>query len=448
MEKEKRTRGITDVLLILVITILAGTVLILACGASPMEAYGLFFRGIFGTPAGFAEIFVKACPLILTGLGCAVAYRTGFFNIGAEGQFYVGAMATTIVALNWTAVPGIPRIILSLVIGFLAGGVWALIAAVCKAKFNISEIIVTIMLNYIAINFLGYAVPLMYGGIGETIAEKSGILNIGMEGVMLSGAFFSFAGAWYSGNLFVGLLCGMAGGLIVSLLHGLLSITLIQNQSVSGLAINMLMLGVTSFLFKLMSNGQGYQQIETFPNIAVPGLSKIPLIGDAFFNCDFLTYILYVLLILTWIFYKKTNLGLSFMAVGEHPRAAESAGIQVKKYRWIVMVFNGILGGIGGAYLVLVQLGVFTENMISGRGYIALATVILGRYTPFGMFGAALLFGAANALQIRLQTIGVSISPFLLAILPYALTLIAMLGAAGKNSEPEALAKPYVKGSR
>ena len=126
------------------------------------------------------------------------------------------------------------------------------------------------------------AVPLMYGGIGETIAEKSGILNIGMEGVMLSGAFFSFAGAWYSGNLFVGLLCGMAGGLVVSLLHGLLSITLIQNQSVSGLAINMLMLGVTSFLFKLMSNGQGYQQIETFPNIAIPGLSKIPLIGDAF----------------------------------------------------------------------------------------------------------------------------------------------------------------------
>ena len=112
------------------------------------------------------------------------------------------------------------------------------------------------------------------------------------------------------------------------------------------------------------------------------------------------------------------------------------------------MAFNGLLGGIGGAYLVLVQLGVFTENMISGRGYIALATVILGRYTPFGMFGAALLFGAANALQIRLQTIGVSISPFLLAILPYALTLIAMLGAAGKSSEPEALSKPYIKGSR
>ena len=292
------------------------------------------------------------------------------------------------------------------------------------------------------------AMPLMYGGLGETIAEKSGILNIGMEGVMLAGSFFSFAGAWYSKSLIVGLLCGILGGMAVSLLHGFLSITLSQNQSVSGLALNMLMLGVTSFLFKLMSDGQNYQQIETFNNLPIPGLSKIPLIGEAFFSCDILTYALYVLLILTWLFYKKTNLGLSFMAIGEHPQAAESAGIPVNKYRWIVMVVNGILGGIGGAYLILVQLGVFTENMISGRGYIALATVILGRYTPFGMFGAALLFGGANALQIRLQTIGVSISPFLLAILPYALTLIAMLSAIGKNTEPEALSKPYVKGAR
>lgn len=158
MEKEKRIRGLADTLLILLITIVTGTILIMACGADPAEAYSLFFRGIFGTPAAFAEFFVKACPLILTGLGCAVAYRTGFFNIGAEGQFYVGAMATTIVALNWNALPGISRIIAALVVGFLAGGVWALLAAICKAKFNISEIIVTIMMNYIAINFLGYAV--------------------------------------------------------------------------------------------------------------------------------------------------------------------------------------------------------------------------------------------------------------------------------------------------
>lgn len=292
------------------------------------------------------------------------------------------------------------------------------------------------------------AVPLMYGGIGETIAEKSGILNIGMEGVMLSGAFFSFAGAWYSGNLFVGLLAGMLGGLVVSLLHGLLSITLVQNQSVSGLAINMLMLGVTSFLFKLMSDGQGYQQIETFPNIAIPGLSKIPLIGEAFFNCDFLTYLIYILLIFTWIFYKKTNPGLAFAAVGEHPQAAESAGIPVKKYRWVVMVFNGLLGGIGGAYLVLVQLGVFTENMISGRGYIALATLTLDAIHLLECLEQ--LFCSVQLMHYRFvfRLLVFPFLHFLLAILPYALTLIAMLGAAGKSSEPEALSKPYIKGAR
>lgn len=292
------------------------------------------------------------------------------------------------------------------------------------------------------------AVPLIYGGLGETISEKSGILNIGIEGVMLSGAFFSFAGAWYSGSLFVGLICGMLGGVMVSALHALLTIKLAKDQSVSGLALNMLMLGVTSFLFKLMSNGQGYQQIKTLPTLKIPLLSKIPLVGEAFFSCDILTYIVYVLLILTLLFYKKTNLGLSFAAVGENPHAAESAGIPVHKYQWISMLFNGILGGVGGAYLVLAQLGVFTEDMISGRGYIALATVILGRYTPMGMFGASLLFGAANALQIRLQTIGVPVSPYLLALLPYVMTLIALLGAIGKNSQPEALTKPYIKGSR
>ncbi len=292
------------------------------------------------------------------------------------------------------------------------------------------------------------AVPLMYGGLGETYAEKSGILNIGMEGVMLSGAFFSFASAWYSGSLVIGLIGGILGGLAVSLVHGLLSIPLAQNQSVSGLALNMLMLGVTSFLYKLMCLQGGHMQIDTLSSIPVPILSDIPLIGRAFFNCDILTYLLYILVIFTFIFYRRTNLGLSLMAIGEHPQAAESAGIPVNRNRWIVMIINGILGGIGGAYLVLVQLGVFTEDMISGRGYIALATVILGRYTPFGMFGAALLFGAADALQIRLQTVGISISPYLLAILPYALTLLAMLGAIGKSSQPEALSKPYVKGSR
>ena len=153
-----RKQTLMDVLTILLLTLVISALLIVACGASPAEAAGLFVKGIFGTKSSFAEIFVKACPLILTGLGCAVAFRTGFFNIGAEGQFYVGALAATMVALGLPQVPGVVRIVLCFVAAFVCGGLWALIAAVFKTRFNISEIIVTIMLNYIVINFLGYAV--------------------------------------------------------------------------------------------------------------------------------------------------------------------------------------------------------------------------------------------------------------------------------------------------
>lgn len=153
-----RKQTLLDVLTILLLTLVISALLIVACGASPAEAAGLFVKGIFGTKSSLAEIFVKACPLILTGLGCAVAFRTGFFNIGAEGQFYVGALAATLVALGLPQVPGVVRIVLCFVAAFVCGGLWALIAAVFKTRFNISEIIVTIMLNYIVINFLGYAV--------------------------------------------------------------------------------------------------------------------------------------------------------------------------------------------------------------------------------------------------------------------------------------------------
>ena len=153
-----RKQTLLDVLTIFLLTLVISALLIVACGASPVEAASLFVKGIFGTKSSFAEIFVKACPLILTGLGCAVAFRTGFFNIGAEGQFYVGALAATMVALGLPQVPGVVRIVLCFVAAFVCGGLWALIAAVFKTRFNISEIIVTIMLNYIVINFLGYAV--------------------------------------------------------------------------------------------------------------------------------------------------------------------------------------------------------------------------------------------------------------------------------------------------
>ena len=156
-QQKNRWPKVAEGLAIFAVTALVGTGLILLCGANPLTAVQLFLRGIFGTFSSFAEVFVKACPLILTGLGCAIAFRTGFFNIGAEGQFYMGAMGATVVSLFLPEVPGVLRVALSLGVGFVCGGLWALIAAVLKARFNISEIIVTIMLNYIAISFLGYA---------------------------------------------------------------------------------------------------------------------------------------------------------------------------------------------------------------------------------------------------------------------------------------------------
>lgn len=292
------------------------------------------------------------------------------------------------------------------------------------------------------------AVPLAYAGLGETISEKGGILNIGMEGVMLSGAFFSFAGTFFSGSILIGLLSGMAGGAAVSMIHGILSIKLSKDQSVSGIAINIFIMGVTSFLYKLMSGGQSYQQIEPLSRIRIPILADIPLIGSALFHQDILTYLMYFLVMGVSWFYKRTNKGLSFAAIGENPRSADSAGIPVHKYQYISMILNGVLGGMGGAYLVLVQVGNFSENMTSGRGYIALAAVILGRYVPAGMLGAAFLFGSANALQIRLQAIGVPLPSQALSMLPYLITLAALMGSIGKNHAPEGLGKPYVRGAR
>ncbi len=291
------------------------------------------------------------------------------------------------------------------------------------------------------------AVPLAYAGMGELISEKSGILNIGMEAVMLCGACFSFIGAVMSGNMMVGLLCGMLGGVLISMIHAVLSIHLAKNQSVSGISLNMFALGLTSFLYKLAGSGD-YKHLELLKRFKIPVLGEIPLLGYVFFEQDVLTYILYVVVILVAWFYRKTALGLAFAAIGENPGSADSAGIPVHKYQYIAMLLNGILGGIGGANLVLVQVGNFTENMTSGRGYIALATVILGRYTPFGVMGSALLFGAANALQIRLQAIGVPLPSQALAMLPYIIALVALIGAIGKNHEPESLAKPYIRGAR
>ena len=292
------------------------------------------------------------------------------------------------------------------------------------------------------------AVPLFFAGLGEMVSEKSGVLNIGMEGVMLCGAFFSFAVAYYTGSLFAGLLGGMLAGMLVGMLHALLCVKGKQNQTVSGLAINMIGLGITSYLYKLMCNQNSHMQIDILPQLNVPCLSNIPVIGPAFFQQDILAYVAYLLLIGAFIFYRFTRTGLNMAAIGEKPMAADAAGIQVERKQWIACAVNGLLGGAGGAYMILAQLGLFADNMTAGRGYIALAVVILGRYCPGGVFLASLLFGVANGAQIRLQALGSTLPMQLLAMLPYVITLVALLITSGRSREPESLAKPYIRGGR
>lgn len=293
------------------------------------------------------------------------------------------------------------------------------------------------------------AVPLIFAGLGETFSEKAGILNIGVEAIMLSGAFFSFAATYMTGNLWVGVIGGMIGGMIVSLIHAVFSVYLRKDQTVTGIALNMFMLGATSFMFKvLVSSNLDFPQISTFDKIAIPFLCDIPVIGPAFFNQDIIVYVSYALIILSTIFLYGTTWGLSLTAVGEHPRAADTVGIKVYTTRYLAAMVNGILGGLGGAYLTLVQLGVFMENVTSGRGYIALAVVIFGRRHPIGVFLAALLFGAADAFQFRLQAIGIQLPSQYLTMLPYVVTLVVLLFSAKGSSDPESLGKPYISDVR
>lgn len=293
------------------------------------------------------------------------------------------------------------------------------------------------------------ATPLTLAGLGETISEKSGVINIGVEAIMLSGAFFSFLTVFATGNHFLGLLAGMAGGAAVSMVHAVVSLRCKANQTIVGLALNFLILGLTSFLF-LKSFGQTtiLPSIAVIKPIQIPILSRIPILGQALFHQDIFVYLAIALVIGLSVFFYKTEWGVSLHAVGEHPRAADTAGLQVNTIRYLACLANGLLGGMGGAYLVLVKLGFFMENLTAGKGYIALVTVILGRRNPWGVMGAALVVGAAEALQIRLQTMGIPIPSQVFSMFPYVVTIVVLLFSIGKSSDPSALGVPYERDKR
>jgi len=291
------------------------------------------------------------------------------------------------------------------------------------------------------------ATPLTLAGLGETFSEKSGILNIGLEGIMLSGAFFSFITAYYTQSIALGIVGGCLGGIFISLIHGYLSIRMGVDQTISGLALNFFSLGLTSFFF-LMAFGKttDLPECPVILSLPIPLLKDIPVIGTALFRQDPFVYGMLVLVAVSYIVLQKTEWGVNIHAIGEHPKAAGAAGIDVHRIRYGAALVNGLFGGLAGSYLTLALLGFFMENITSGKGYIALVVVILGRRHPVGVFLAAILVGVAEALQVRLQTMGTGIPSQAFNMFPYLITVLVLFISIGKNRTPAALGKPYRQG--
>ncbi|HET8742799.1 MAG TPA: ABC transporter permease [Gaiella sp.] len=292
---------------------------------------------------------------------------------------------------------------------------------------------------------LRYATPLIFAAIGGMFSERSGVVNIGLEGMMLTGAFFGILAADKLDSWFLGLLLAIVSGGAMALLHAIWSVHLRADQIISGFAINFLALGLTGYLFIDIYGQEGTPtDIPSIPAVHLSFIDGIPFFGDIFGNLNLMIWIALILIPLSWFVLFKTPLGLRVRAVGEHPRAADTVGIDVYAIRYGAVIASGMLAAAGGAFLSIGFVNSFNENMTAGRGFIALAAMIFGNWKPFGAAAACLLFGFSSALAQRLPEYSDS-AAVLFQALPYVLTLIAVAGVIGRSIPPAADGKPYQK---
>jgi general nucleoside transport system permease protein len=291
------------------------------------------------------------------------------------------------------------------------------------------------------------SIPIMLGALTGVICSTSGVINIAIEGQLLLGAFCAAIATSVTGSLWLGLVCGALAGSLVGALLAVFAIAYAVNQVVLGVVLNTLVLGLTGYLYNaiMVPYGNTINNPSTFGPWKVPGLGDIPIIGPVFFDSNVFLYLTYVILALTQIGLARTRWGLRTRAVGEHPVAADTVGIRVLATRYRNVIIAGLIAGIGGAYFTIGSVGSFGVDMSSGEGYIALAAMIFGRYTPFGAVGAALLFGFTTQLQSILSSINVPIQSNLLLLTPYVVTIIVVAGLVGKVRGPKAEGIPYVK---
>jgi general nucleoside transport system permease protein len=278
------------------------------------------------------------------------------------------------------------------------------------------------------------ATPLLLAALGETLVERAGVINIGLEGVLLMGAFCGMIGCYFTGSPLVGILLGGISGLLLTLLFAILTIGFNTDQIVVGVSINLLAVGLTGVLYRGVFGVTGQAlTVTTLTPFSLPLLSSIPFLGPALFQHTLLVYLAILLVPLTGFLLFHTRAGLQLQAVGEHPQAAETLGISVRWVRSIALGTAGVFGGIAGSYLSLAYSNTFIENMSAGRGFIALAIVIFGRWRPYGVLAGSLLFGAAVAFQFHLQALGLAVPYQFMLMLPYLLTLLALILVGAKR---------------
>ncbi len=289
------------------------------------------------------------------------------------------------------------------------------------------------------------ATPLTLGALSGVFCERSGVVNIGIEGMMLTSAFTGFSAAFFSGSALVGIAVALATGGLLALLHAVLCIRFELNQIISGTVINLMAVGVTGYFNRVIFSGRTVPGVETLPRVEIPLLADIPFIGPILFQHQPIVFTTIILVFLVHIVLFHTPWGLRTRAVGEHPRAADTLGIDVFKVRYINVVVGGMIAGLAGAFLTLEAVGTFEKLMSNGRGFIALAAMVFGKWSPVGAFGAALLFGFAEALGVRLQIENIGIPYQFLGMLPYLLTIIVLAGVVGRSTPPAASGQPYRK---
>ncbi len=305
-----------------------------------------------------------------------------------------------------------------------------------------------LMANLLAImaSSLRMASPLIIAALGECLVQRAGLINIGLEGTMLAGAFTGFLVCYNTASPGLGLLAAIGVGLLFAAIFALVTIVFRGDQIVAGTALNILALGLTGTIYKAIFGTTGTElAVQTFPILKFPTFWRLPYAGPVLFEHNILVYSVLPLTLAIWFWMTRTRKGIELVALGEHPRAADAVGIRVNVQRFAYVLFGGALGGAAGAYLSLAHANTFVENMTNGRGFIAIAIVILGRWRPFGILMGSLFFGLAEALQFHVQALNLNIPYQFILMLPYVLTVIVLADLVRGARAPRAMGRPYIR---